>query len=526
VTESSVTTVTYGLSCVFPGNGIAKASVTVVWTGPTPVIEFNVPQTVWTTLPAVLSWSSNVKPCSISGGGLSLDNLAASGTTTTTQATAGDVTYTLTCGSANAQAMINETVSYVTPSLILEETGSDRILGQDFELHWLTAANTCIPSGGAPGDGWGNTAFFNSNNAPTATFAPNVTTLGTYTYTLTCSTGTTSVQQSVTATFEQNAPYTTATLAPTTVTYSNSPADYVILNWNSNISTCIINGIQDYSLNDPLNIPYQAQGSATLAPPAPGTYSISVTCAIPGNTPTRVTSTPVTLTVLPPPPPTETISISPASVVQGQAFTISWSSTNASNCEGTGGIPNSGWDTNGAYALPPTGQFSYRAGQAGNFTFGISCQSIAPATVAPTSTNAILTVQDLTATLQSSATSLTVGDAFTLSWSSSGATGCTAGGGGADGSPWSGSLATSGQLVQTATESGTFTYSLTCAANGFSATQQVTINVVASSSSTGSSAGGHGGGGALGLLELAALAAARAAGRRATTSRRFGAARR
>jgi lysyl endopeptidase len=516
VTETSAGSVTYGLSCTYAAGRVAKTSVSVVWTGPIPDLTLNVPQVVWTTQPATLSWTSNLTPCSISGGALALAGLAASGSTTTTQGTPGDVTYTLTCGPASDQGAISKTVSYVTPSLVLEETGSDRILGQPFTLSWQTAANECVPSGGAPDDGWANTAFFNTTNAPTSRFAPKVTTLGTYTYTLTCSSGSLSVQQSVTATFEQNAPYTTASLAPTKVTFSNSPSDYATLSWNSNASTCVINSGLSYSLADPLMIPYQAQGSAILAPDAPGSYTISVSCAEPGNNPTTVSSTPINLTVLPPPPPTETFSISPASVVQGQPFTVSWSSTNATYCEATGGVPGSGWATNGAFALPSTSQFIYTPGgpgQVGTFTFGITCESIAAGTVAPTSAQAMLTVQALSATLKSNITSLSVGSAFTLTWSSSGATDCTASGGGADGSPWSGTVATSGTLTQTATQSGTFTYTLACSANSFTATpQQVAINVAATSSSGGggtgsTSTGGKGGGGALGMLDVAALGA-------------------
>jgi hypothetical protein len=440
---------------------------------------------------------------------LSLSNLPASGTTTTTQANPSDVTYTLTCGPANNQTSVNQTVLYVTPGVVLEQTGSDRILGQTYLLHWLTYADSCVPSGGAPGDGWATTAFFNPANAPTSEFSPNVTTLGTYTYTLTCSSGPLSVQQSVTATFENNPPYVTASVRPTTVTYSNSPADYVSLSWNSNMSSCIPN--VEIALTDPLDIPYQAQGSGTFAPTASGTFPISVTCALPGNNPTRVTSTPITLNVLPPPAPTETLSITPTSVAEGQSFTVSWSSTNSTYCEGTGGIPSIGWSTNGAFALSPSGTFTYTPGgpgQVGQFTFGITCESIDSSAVSPTSTQAQLTVQTPTSTLKASASQITVGNSFTLTWSSSGATGCTASGGGANGSPWSGPLATSGTITQTATESGTFTYTLTCTGDdGYTATpQQVVINVSAASSSGNGSSGKSGGGGSISWIELVVLA--------------------
>jgi len=511
VTETSSSFVTYGLSCAYPAGQTAKTSVTVDWLGPTPIVQLSAPYALWTTRPASLSWTSNIAPCSLTGGGLSLSNLPASGTTTTTQSNPGDVTYTLTCGPANGQVSINQTVLYVTPSLVFEQTGSDRILGQTYQLHWLTYANSCVPSGGAPNDGWTTIAYFNPADAPASEYSPIVTTLGTYTYTLTCSSGPLSVQQSVTATFENDPPYVTASLSPTTVTYSNSPADFVSLSWNSNMSTCIPN--VEVALTDPLDIPYQAESSGTFAPTSSGTLPISVTCALPGNNPTLATSTPITLTVLPPPAPTEMLSISPNPVIEGNTFTISWSSTNSTYCEGTGDFPGAGWNTNGTFALSSPGVFTYVPGgpsQLGQFTFGITCESIDPSSVSPTSMQAQLTVQALTSTLQTSASNVTVGNSFTLTWSSLGAIGCTASGGGANGSPWSGTLAPSGATTQAATETGTFTYILTCDApyDGATATpQQVVINVSASSSSSsgGSSSGQSGGGGAIRPIELLLL---------------------
>jgi lysyl endopeptidase len=519
INETQSTLITYGLSCTYPGGRRAKTSVTVNWVGPTPQLQLSAPSALWVTRPAQLTWTSNVTPCSISGGALSLVNLPGSGTTSTSQSVAGDITYTLTCGPPNNQGTASSSVMYVTPSLVLEQTGSDRILGQTYYLHWSTYGDACVPSGGSPGDGWATTAFFNSSNAPTSAFSPQVKALGTYTYTLTCSSGPLSVQQSVTATFENNAPYVTASLSNTTVTYSGSPADYVTLTWNSNMSSCVPNVSIAYA--DPLMIAYQAQNSGTFGPSASGPVQISVTCALPGNHPTLVTSTPITLNVLPPPAPVETLTISPTSVDQGQMVTVSWTSTNSANCEGTGGIPGSGWSTNGQFALAPSGQFTYSPGgptQVGPFAFGLTCESIDSTAVSPTSTQSTLSVNALSDSLKVSATSITVGATFTLTWSSSGASTCTASGGGANGSPWAGSLGTNGTATQTATQSGTFTYTLNCSSDGFVATQQKQITVSPAStggggsggSTTKGSGGGGGGGGSIEPIELLVLLGIRA----------------
>ncbi len=514
LTESSAGSTTYNLTCTFSGNRTAKTATSVTWVGPTPILSMQAPDFVWTTRPATLTWDSNLEPCSISGGGLSLGNLPATGSTSATQASVGDVLYTLTCGPAGDQGTISRQVSFVTPSLTLEQTGSDRILGQYYQLWWQTYADSCVASGGAPADGWGSTAFITSTIQ--SAFSPRVTTPGTYTYTLTCSSGDISLNQSVTVTFENNAPYVTASLAPTTVTYSDSPADYVTLNWNSNMSSCLFDSDQNlvFAASDPLRIAFQAQGVATAGPSAPGTYTVSVTCALPGDNPTFVSSTPITLTVLPPPAPTETLQISPSTVAAGQPFTVTWTSMNTNFCSGAGGIPMTGWDTGGGFR-PPAGTFAYTPNapsQLGTFTFTLTCESLAPQVVGPTSVQAQLTVVSagtpLTASLQVDQKSVSAGSTFILTWTSTGASDCTASGGGANGMSWSGSIGTSGTLSQTASVAGSFTYTIVCN-NGAQSTipQSVTVVVWQQSSSGTSTTGGSRGGGALGGVELVLLSA-------------------
>ena len=117
----------------------------------------------------------------------------------------------LTCGPPGAQTTSRTDTTFVTPSITLTANGSDRRLGEDFSLQWQSYADTCIPSGGAPNDGWTGAAFA---NVPVGqgTFNPHVTTLGTYQYTLRCMSGPISVTQSVTVTFENDPPYVTASI--------------------------------------------------------------------------------------------------------------------------------------------------------------------------------------------------------------------------------------------------------------------------------------------------------------------------
>ena len=522
MTETSASSVTYTLSCTYAGGRAAKAFVSVNWVGPVPTGSFTAtPDVVWTTRPAVLSWTSNVAPCAISGGGLSQSDLPTSDTLSTTQATAGEVTYTLTCGPSNDQLSRTLTVQYVTPSLILEPNSTDRILGQPFVLAWLSYGDTCISSGGARGDQWAGSSFRGYTDAvpPQLQFSPNVTKLGTYTYTLTCSSGSLSVQQSVTVTFENNAPYVNASLGASSVTYSDSPADYVTLSWMSNMANCGPPGIQGVSVSpsEPLSFINPAQGTATLSPLQSGTYTISVSCVVGGTT--LVTSAPLTLTVLPSPPPTATISIRPPTVLTGQSFTVSYTSTNALNCTEGGGVPGFDWAGAGLMhdSEPPSGTVTGYAEQTGRYTFDISCQSIDPSQGAASARGEV-SIEALSATLTVSASSIATGSPLTLTWWSSSATSCTASGGGANGSPWSGALPSGGSATQTATTVGSFSYQISCV-NGSevaSAVQTVLVYASGSSSSSSSSSsgnvgvsgggGGGGGGGALELLDVALLA--------------------
>ncbi len=441
---------------------------------------------------------------------------------------------TSTTGSATLKSVLDPgntgtlTTSSVTPAVQFYTSDIYTLQGSQVQLRWNAQnALQCSASGGISGDGWAGNSFLGnapgSASPPQPPFAPHVTATGTYTYTLTCTAGPTSVQQSVTVTFENNAPYVTASLSGSSVTYSNSPADYVTINWNSNVSGCEVvtsPNIPD-SLTDPLAIPFLSQGSASLTPAGPGTYTISVACSIAGQV-TPYSSAPLTLTVLPAAPPTASISVSPNPAVVGQDFTIAWSSTNTLSCVQTSNA--AAWDE--SPYLFPSGTFSNIIWQSGQYTFSISCPSIDP-NQGPATAQTQLTVGAIAASLSASPATLTTGSTVTITWSSTNATSCTASGGGADGSTWTGAQTTSGSVTQTATTAGTFTYALTCVnssssntqATAATAQQTVTVSGVTASGSDGA---GHGG--SLSWIDLAMLglirAAATAAARSSNGSRR------
>jgi hypothetical protein len=91
-----------------------------------------------------------------------------------------------------------------------------------------------------------------------------------------------------------------------------------------------------------------------------------------------------------------------------------------------------------------------------------------------------------TVTLSVAPTSIVLGKTATLTWSSTNASSCTAGG------AWSGTQATSGTATVTPSAAGSLSYTLACTGAGGSAngTAALTVTAAASSGSTSSSGGG------------------------------------
>jgi hypothetical protein len=166
------------------------------------------------------------------------------------------------------------------------------------------------------------------------------------------------------------------------VSFSNSPADYLTIGWKSNLTFCTINSNPNTLNGESSTYPLMPSGAsdaedtATYAPTAPGTYIITVTCTAQlGGAQGTATSAPLTVNVSAPPAPTVTISSTPATVTQGQNFTLTWSSTNAENCMSTGDGSAIGviW---GDSSVASSGSQVEAATSAGQSTLGITCQSV------------------------------------------------------------------------------------------------------------------------------------------------------
>jgi hypothetical protein len=132
---------------------------------------------------------------------------------------------------------------------------------------------------------------------------------------------------------------------------------------------------------------------------------------------------------------------------------LTWSSTNATSCNASGG-----WT--GALA---TGGSQSTGALTTDTTYSLTCTGAGGTSTATAAAVTVTASPVPTATLTASPTPIASGASSTLTWSSTNATSCTASGG------WSGALAASGSQSTGALTANT-TYSLTCTGAGGSST--------------------------------------------------------
>jgi hypothetical protein len=165
------------------------------------------------------------------------------------------------------------------------------------------------------------------------------------------------------------------------------------------------------------------------------------------------------------PAPTVNLTASPATVASGGTSTLNWTTSGATACTASGGL--SGW----AGTKPLSGSANVGPFTA-NSTFTLSCTG--PGGTTQGSATVSLTAAP-TLTLTADPTSVASGGKSTLTWTSTGSTGCTASNG------WAGTKAATGS-EQTAALTQATTFGMQCTGAGGSVTKSVTVNI----SSTGS----------------------------------------
>ena len=212
--------------------------------------------------------------------------------------------------------------------------------------------------------------------------------------------------------------------------------------------------------------------SVKFSPTGPGTRTGVLTLSSGGTSyPVTLTGTGIIGLALTASPPTAAV---------GTPVTLTWTAP-GTTCIASGGSTADGWTGN----LPGSGSKPVTETTIGSYTYGITC------TGGGRTANAHVTVSvgQPTVTLAAAPTSLSFGQATTLTWTSTFATSCTAAGG-ANGDAWSGPKGTSGNASITESASGSYSYTLTCGTGAVTAKAMAVVTV---SAIPGSGMGGGGG---------------------------------
>ena len=264
-------------------------------------------------------------------------------------------------------------------------------------------------------------------------------------------------------------------------TFSASPTTIVVgqastLAWSTtNATSCTASGGTG---SDGWNgsVGTSSAGTSTGAISTAGNYVYTLTCTGPGGT-GAPQSVAVDVTAAPPLPTIYGFTVSPSTVETGQSAVATWSTANATSCNASGGSGSDGWG--GTVPTSSTGTTIGPVAVAGNYTYTLTCTG-AGGTSAPSSAGLTATtapVPPAIGSFSASPVAVQTGGSTTLSWTSTNATTCTAGGGtGSDG--WSGTVATSstGTSVGPISPAGGYVYTLTCTGAGGSSTAIATVS--------------------------------------------------
>ncbi len=487
---STAGTYTYTLNCSGSGGASGPRSVIVnVTSTPPPAASITSLSASPTSLvvgqSTSLAWSTSSATACTASGGSGADNWSGSVATSSTGMTVGPINtaghfaYTLTCtgpgGSSSPTSVTVDVASAPPVPTIATFTASPTTIqtGQSTSLAWSSSGATgCTASGGAGADGWSGAQPVSSSGTPVGPI--NVT--GSETYTLTCSgAGGTSTPSSVAIAVTATPPAASISSFTATPSSLQSGASSSLAWTSSNADSCAAGG---GSGSDGWGGPVatSSSGTSTGALTA-GTYTYTLTCTGPGGS-SPTSSVVVTVTNAPPTASITSFAATPSALTVGQSTQLSWATSAATSCTASGGTGADGW--NGSKPVSSSGTAVGPINTAGTYVYTLICTG-AGGTGAPSSVSVKVTapvpasIQSFTAT----PSSVTAGQSASLSWTTSAATSCTAGGGtGSDG--WSGAKGTSSTGTSTGplTTVGTVTYTLTCTgAGGSSAPSSTSVTV-------------------------------------------------
>ncbi len=409
MTEFSAGAATYVVTCYRAGLQ-ASNRVTVNWTLATPQVSLILApdgQTFTSYIgTAVLQWHANVTPCVASGGSPGdgwAGTLAASGTRTVTETSAGSYTYMLACGSGAQTATTQFALEFLGPAAHIIASGgiTTANIGQSISLSAFGQGLNCATGGGVAGDGWAGTL----PDAETI-IDKSVTeiTPGSYTYTFSCTANGLAASASITLTFLSAPPSVVLNYSTGGQQYPKVGFTVLPLSWISTVAPCefAVNGYVNETSSG-----YPGQASYLDQQYVIGPYTYTVTCGSPGMTATAST------TVFWSGTPQVSLQVNGSTQVLGTPFSVAWNG-NLTPCTAIGGTPGDGWSGNSAQAQ---GNVQVTETVPGTYTYGITCGSAGQTATA--STSVTFAAGPAYATLSASASTGSIGGPpVVLSWSS------------------------------------------------------------------------------------------------------------
>jgi hypothetical protein len=447
----------------------------------------------------ILSWSAvGASSCSASGGTAAdgwSGTLSASGNQPIEETVTGTITYGISCTYPDGHQSIDQaSVSWLPSSPAAFVSAPVEVwAGGSWPVTWSTNDPPCKLS-------YGNTTQMLSGNSGTISVTQN--TPGTYDYHLECGTSPTAYADTNVIVIAPS-----VSLNPNTTDLQLGQA--LELRWSSLANSCTAEGGEP---NDNwAGTQFTGGGFVSFFPANLGTYTYTLNCTQ-GQISAQASAT-VTVENN---PPYATLSVSSNVIAMGQTVTVSHKS-NIAGCvlaENVVGTQALGLTLDTITGGESEGTGTYTGSNVGATQFTFNCQgvnNVGPPVVSATPQTVTIVNQVLSASISAPANAVT-GTPFSVSWQTAGATSCSASGGGADGTPWSGSVALpSGQQSITPTVAGSFTYTLMCIGQAPTDTMtvQATVNVVKSSPPPSSGSGSGGGGGAFDGLALGLLALAK-----------------
>lgn len=475
---------TYSYSIVCTGSGGSAVATQIVTVGNTaaPTIQFDLdPATIAPGSSVAIIWSSTNATSCVASGGTGADGwlgnqptVNQSGFNTGAIQTPGQYTYDLTCvgsgGSTQATHLLTVSASAPAAPPILTFSGTPTLVapGQATSFSWSSGnATSCAASGGTGSDAWTG-----AQPIASAGFSSGpLSTLGSYSFTLTCTGGGGMVAKSLTINVSNStqppAVAVNIDVTPTQITAGSAAT----LHWStSNADSCSASG----SWSGPQPLLGSNVSTGTLI--VPGIYSFSLTCTGAGGS----TGGTATLNVTAPAASVLAFDATPNVISTGGSTLLTWVTLNATSCTASGGTGSDGWA-----GLQPANNVGLNIGPfsaAGTYLYTLVCTGPggtgAPQSLTVTVNNPAQPPASVTvfAALPSS---ILVGQSAMLNWVSLGATSCVASGGtGNDG--WNGSVGTASIATSTGpiNTAGSYTYRLTCSGTGGAGSpSSVVVNV-------------------------------------------------